>query len=338
MSALRIFSAPPPNLLETNARDLAKLLGGPALIHFSGRQNRAPLAVVALLHGNETSGWTATARFLKKQRGILPRPLMLLLANLRAAEWGEAGARFLPDGADWNRVWTTTGGDSHGMAFARAAMDEFRRAKIWAGLDLHNNTGRNPLYAAVFRNRRRTESAKLAAGFSGVVVETEMPRGTCMEALSTLAPAATLECGTPGSRLGISRAESFLGEILAREKPPQNPPEKILRTIAKVRLPSRHSVAFGDSDAADIVISSAVERWNFHELRAGFVFARLREGVSATAKFIAVDGKGADVFGRYFALDGGRIRAARPFIPAMLTANEKAARDDCLCYIMENGV
>ena len=334
MSALRIFSAPPPGLLETEARDLAKLLGGPALIHFPGKHNRAPLAVVALLHGNETSGWAATVRLLKKRRGPPPRPLMLLLANLRAAE---SGVRFLPGGADWNRVWAETGGgDAHGMAFARAAMDEFRRAKIWAGLDLHNNTGRNPLYAAVFRNRGKSASAKLAAGFSGIVVETAMPRGTCMEALSTLAPAATLECGTPGSAPGISRAASFMEEILECERPPRNPPEKVLRTIAKVRLPARHSVVFGDSPGrADIMISSAVERWNFRKLRDGFVFARLREGVSATAKFITVDGDGADVFGRYFTVDGGKIRAARPFIPAMLTANEKAARDDCLCYIME---
>ena len=103
MSALRIFSAPPPGLLESGPRDLAKLLGGPALVCFSGRAGRAPLAVVALLHGNETSGWSAAVRLLKKQRSALPRPLMLLIANVRAAE---SGVRFLPDGADWNRKWT----------------------------------------------------------------------------------------------------------------------------------------------------------------------------------------------------------------------------------------
>ena len=332
MSALRIFSSPPSGLLDCGARDLAGLLGGPALVRFAGGSGRAPLAVVALLHGNETSGWSAVARFLKKHRGSLPRPLLLLLANVRAAE---AGVRFLPDGADWNRVW---GGDDSGgaeMGFARAALDEFRRAKIWAGLDLHNNTGRNPLYAAVFRNRRCGASARLAAGFSGVVVETEMPRGTCMEALSGVAPAATLECGVSGSAGGIARAADFLGEVLRREDLPREAPGRVLRTIAKVRLSGRHSVAFGGAlSGADVSFPAGVERWNFKELREGFVFARLRTG---GGRFAVLDAKGADVFERYFALDEGRIRAARRFVPAMLTANEKAARDDCLCYVMEEG-
>ena len=336
MSALRTYSSPPPNLLETDACDLAKLLGGPALIHFPGESGRAPLALVALLHGNETSGWTAMRRLLKRRRGMLPRPLLLLLANLRAAE---AGTRFLPNGADWNRVWRGESGgkrDGAGMAFARAALDAFGRAGIWAGIDLHNNTGRNPLYAAVFRDGRRDESARLAAGFSGVVVETEMPRGTCMEALAKLAPAATLECGVPGSALGISRAADFVEELLECDSLPGRMPEKILRTVAKVKLPSRHSVSFSDSlEQADIAISAGAERWNFRKLSPGFVFARLRAGASSLARFPTLDESGADVFTRYFSAGDGVIRTARPLIPAMLTANEKAARDDCLCYVME---
>ena len=263
------------------------------------------------------------ARLLKKQRGMLPRPLMLLLANVRAAE---AGVRFLPTGADWNRVW---GGDTSAptMAFARTALDEFRRAKIWAALDLHNNTGSNPLYAAVFRNARRAASLQLAAGFSGVVVETEMPRGTCMEALSGIAPAATLECGMSGSPEGIARATEFIAEILERESLPQDLPQQTLRTIAKVHLPPRHSVTFGGaSPQADIAIPAAVERWNFQELKDGFVFAHLRKGVPASARLAVFDSSGADVFGHYFAVQDDKICTARPFIPAMLAANEKAAR------------
>ena len=225
------------------------------------------------------------------------------------------------------------------MAFARAALDEFRRAKIWAALDLHNNTGRNPLYAAVFRSGRRAASARLAAGFSGVVVETEMPRGTCMEALSELAPAATLEWRRFRRAGGDCARGGFYGGGFWRA----NHCRKVRRKRfcgrpRKFRLPSRHSVVFGEpSPRADIAISAGVERWNFKELRDGFVFARLREGVSASGRFPVLDASGADVFGRYFTLDGGKIRAARPFIPAMLTVDEKAARDDCLCYIMEAG-
>ena len=334
MSALRIFSAPPAGLLETAADGLAKLLGGPSLIHFAGRAGKPPLAAVALLHGNETSGWSAVRRVLKRRRtGPLPRPLLLLLGNLRAAE---SGVRFLPDGADWNRVWEPRAG-SGGMAFARAALDEFRRAGVCAGVDLHNNTGRNPLYAAIFRNRRAGASSSLAAGFSGLVVETDMPRGTCMEALSRLAPATTLECGLPGSPPGIARAALFLDALLDSGPRAGVLPQRKLRTVAKVNLPSRRRVVFGGAPAdGDIAIPADAERWNFRALEAGFVFARVRAGVSGAAKFPTLDADGADVFGRFFAAEGNLIRVARRFTPAMLTVNEKAARDDCLCYIMED--
>ena len=340
MSALRIFSAPPERLLETESEGLAKLLGGPSLIHFAGRAGKSPLAAVALLHGNETSGWTALRRVLKKRRGPLPRPLLLLLGNLRAAA---AGVRFLPGGADWNRVWESpSDGAANQMAFARTALDAFRRAGVCAGVDLHNNNGRNPPYAAIFRNRRAVASAALAAGFSGLVVETKMPRGTCMEALSSLAPAATLECGVPGSPAGISLATIFLNNLLDSESPPRGAPKKTLRTVAKMKLPSRHSVVFGnapaDGDAAggDVAIPAGAERWNFRALEAGFVFARVRPGASGFAGFPTRDENGADVFGRYFVLEKNAVRVARGFTPAMLTVNQKAARDDCLCYIMED--
>jgi hypothetical protein len=36
-----------------------------------------------------------------------------------------------------------------------------------------------------------------------------------------------------------------------------------------------------------------------------------------------------------FTFEDGEIRTTRPFMPAMLTLDERAIRQDCLCYLME---
>ena len=44
---------------------------------------------------------------------------------------------------------------------------------------------------------------------------------------------------------------------------------------------------------------------------------------------------GQIVQGDYFAYADGEIRLTRPVVPAMLTTDPLAVRNDCLCYLME---
>ena len=330
MSEFRVYAAPPDGLLDAPPEKLANIVGaGPALVHFAGEMN-PPLVVVTLLHGNEISGWLAVRRLLKRRRGGLRRSMALLIGNTRAAA---RGARFLPGGADWNRVW---GGGEATATFAEAALAEFCARGIFAAIDIHNNTGRNPCYAIAYEGGGHAQaSASLAAGFSGVVVETRLPRGTCVEALSSLAPATLIECGTPGNAAGVARAarflESCLAERLPREAGGAGAP-MILRSTALVRVPTRRSVGFGTLDR-DINFPAGVERRNFRETRTGAIFARLRPGIGKALE--VTDESGLDVSSRYFFRDRGMLKVARPFVPAMLAANEKAVRDDRLCDVLE---
>jgi succinylglutamate desuccinylase len=81
----------------------------------------------------------------------------------------------------------------------------------------------------------------------------------------------------------------------------------------------------------DIVFDQMLDRRNFRELEAGEVFGHSRHALP----LVAIDEAGHDISAEYFAVMRGRLRLARPTMPAMLSSSELAVRQDCLCYLME---
>jgi len=86
------------------------VLAGPTLLHFAGRRE-PPLLVSVLLHGNESTGWSAARRLLQKYHDQeLPRSLSVLTGNVPAARYGK---RHLAEQPDYNRVWCGEGTPEH---------------------------------------------------------------------------------------------------------------------------------------------------------------------------------------------------------------------------------
>lgn len=74
----------PDGLLDLPADALAGALGGPTLIHLSGRRDPA-LYVSVLMHGNETTGWDALRSWLRRyQQGEGSSPCPAALASSSA--------------------------------------------------------------------------------------------------------------------------------------------------------------------------------------------------------------------------------------------------------------
>ena len=89
MTALHHLESLPESFLTTAATDLHQLFAGPSLVHLPGRRKDI-LFVCLLQHGNEDSGLKAVQALLKKYHNkILPRPLSLFIANVRAARYGQ---------------------------------------------------------------------------------------------------------------------------------------------------------------------------------------------------------------------------------------------------------
>jgi succinylglutamate desuccinylase len=321
----------PTGFLETPARELHRLLRGPTLIHLPGRRE-APLLVSVLLHGNEDSGVVALQSVLRAHAGRpLPRALSILVGNVAAAR---EGLRRLDHQPDYNRVWPGT--ELHAGAPEHAAMSEvhhiMRERGVFASVDVHNNTGLNPLYCVV--NSLDQAVLHLALLFSRTVVWFRGLAGSQTTAFSPLCPSLTLECGKPGKAANEAHAASFIDACLHLAQFPSHDVHEhdidLYHTVATVRVPGAVSFGFGDA-LADVDFDPRLDHMNFRQLEPGTAFGRTRLAFPLDVR----DERRRDVSEDYFACSDGTITLRRTSTPAMLTLDARVVRQDCLCYLME---
>ncbi|MGA9575190.1 MAG: M14 family metallopeptidase [Lysobacterales bacterium] len=323
----------PAGLLELPATEIHKVLNGPTLIHLKG-QNPQPLFVTVLQHGNETTGWEAVRHLLKSHYEFdqLPRSLCILIGNTEAAKYR---LRRLDDQLDYNRCWPGgyQGDSDIGKLFLQIT-DRARELSPIAAVDIHNNSGLNPHYAAI--NRIRPEFLHLASYFSSKVVFFTMPPGTQSLAFSKFCPAATLECGPIGEMHGIDHSMGFLETCLHLSEIPTSPIAKedvhLFHMVATVRIHDDAFFGFGHVPT-DIAFRENLDVLNFQELPSGISLGDINGG--PTQPLIATDVDGMDVTDRYLRFDRGQIETIREIMPSMLTLDRRVIQQDCLCYLMD---
>jgi len=320
----------PAGLLDCRADELAHYLDGPTLFHIAGRRE-PPLFVSVLLHGNETTGWEAVRRVLARYgTGELPRSLVLFVGNVTAAE---AGLRSLPGQPDYNRIWRGEGTPEHDVA--AAVWQRMAERGLFASIDIHNNTGRNPHYGCI--NRLDPRYLRLATLFSRTVVYFIRPDAVQSNAFAELGPAVTVECGRPGEERGEAHAADLvdaalnLSELSSESVPSHD--YDLFHTVATVTVPPDLDFGF---ESGDLVLRSDLDRLNFVELPAETGLGAVSASTTtADAVVAACSEAGEDVTGRYFTIDGGELRTRLPVMPSMLTHDPAIIRQDCLCYLME---
>lgn len=332
---LQVMDGLPPGFLEAAPEDLAQLLGGPTLIQIPG-EREPPLLVSTLLHGNEITGLQAVQQVLRchHRHGALrlPRALALFVGNVAAAR---EGVRRLPEQPDFNRVWPGTPmGDCAETRMAAEVVARMRSRGCFASIDIHNNTGLNPHYACI--NVLAAPWLQLARAFSRTVVYFTRPPGVQSLALARVAPATTLECGQSGSPGAAEHAAEMVETVLHWSHIPETAPRdvEVYHTVGAVRIPESVSFRFDDEPGeTDLVLPAQLERWNFHELEVGTLFAQAR---TDTAAFFRIeDNAGREAAAEFLYRDGGAIRLRCPVMPAMLTRSRSAIRQDVLGYFME---
>ncbi|MDE0239574.1 MAG: succinylglutamate desuccinylase/aspartoacylase family protein [bacterium] len=306
---LSTYNALPDGLLECPAAQLGDVLAGPTLFDLSGGR-KGTLFLTVLQHGNETSGWDAMRTLLGT--GDAP-PLMLFVANVDAAR---QNVRKLPGGVDFNRAWE--GGDSPEAAIAEEVTARAMAAEPLAAIDIHNNTGRNPPYSVVTRTDERSLGA--AAAFAQRVIVIDHP-GVQTRRFSEFCTAVTVEVGTARDPTSADRAKAYLENAFRWREPPRAPAQQlyIYRNLARVLI-----------DGA-VTPRDEFEAFNFERAESGTVIADVRDSQGLKA----VDEHGADVTARYFRTTNGEVRLRRAVIPSMYTTDLRAARADCLCYLLE---
>lgn len=328
---LTVLNELPRGFLTTTALDLHEILPGPTLIHLSGRRAQ-PLFVSILLHGNEDTGLRAIQQVLRRYEGKeLPRALSLFIGNIDAAR---AGVRRLEGQPDYNRVWPGTEmPDTPEASLMANVFSIMRDRQPFASIDIHNNTGRNPHYSCV--SELTPQNLYLATLFSRIVVFFTCPRGVQCAAMNTICPSITVECGKVGAAAGDEHAATLVDAALHLAEFPVHGPHKhdvdIYHTVVTVKVPSALSFGFGTPDR-DLNLLAELDCANFVDQQPGVVWGTVRAGLQP---FDVTDENGGPVSEPYFAVDNDRVRLLKPVMPAMLTLDERAVRQDCLCYLME---
>ncbi len=334
---LNILNRIPAGLLETPASRLHRLLEGPSLLQLKGQQPE-PLFLSVLQHGNETSGWDAIRQLLQEHDRPLPRTLWIFVANVEAARYEK---RRLDHQPDYNRCWP--GGEASGSQVHRLLADltdRVRAASPFASIDLHNNTGHNPHYAAI--TRLDPAWLHLASLFADRAVYFRLPTGVQSACFSRFCPAITIECGQVGADGAVRRCKDFLRTCLALDQLPANYQPKstavasmqLYRTVARLTLGPEVSVGIGDQCAADLCLDPDLESLNFTDLQAGARLGRL-QATGTPRPISALDDYGNDVTDHYLRLGDDEIQFSRDLTPSMLTLDPVIARQDCLGYLMQ---
>jgi hypothetical protein len=329
---LSVLTQLPPGLLEAAPTELYRILQGPTLIHLPG-QRPEPVLVSVLLHGNEDTGLRALQTVLSRHAGRqLPRALSLFIGNVAAAR---LAVRRIEEQPDYNRVWPGSvdpATPEHEM-MARV-VEEMRARRVFASVDIHNNSGLNPHYSCVSRLDPR--ALHLCLLFSRTVVHFERPLGVQVSAFNDLCPAVTLECGKPGAAESAEKAADFMEGCLHLAEFPAHAPRPqdldLYHTVATVKIPPDVTFSFA-GDQADLRLVPDLDHMNFRELAPRTFWGHVRAGSPRPLE--VTDASGAGAFERFFTVKNGELRLARTVMPAMLTLDERAIRQDCLCYLME---
>jgi succinylglutamate desuccinylase len=327
---LHVYEAIPDGLLACEATDLHSVLPGPSLIHLQGERPE-PLFISVLLHGNETTSWQALRSVLQEYQGRrLPRSLSLFIGNVAAAAHG---VRHLEEQPDYNRIWKAEGHHAEDV-MVRQILEQMRERNVFASIDIHNNTGRNPHYACV--NRLATSFFQLATLFSKTVVYFLKPDSVLSMAFAELCPSVTVECGKVAERSGALHAREFILNALALDHFSDESMDvhslEVFHTVAVVKLHEGMSIGVDQADS-DLDLLPEVDQYNFHEIQPGTPLARVHH--DRAMPLCAHNEFGKDVSERYFDIRNGYLCNTIPVMPSMMTLDVEVVKQDCLCYLME---
>jgi len=322
----------PDDFLDVKVEDLHELLKSPTLFHLQGA-NPQPLFISTLLHGNETTGFYAIQRLLKRYREKqLPRTISLFIGNIAAAKENK---RHLDDQDDYNRIWPGSHHhDSPEKDMMQSVTHIMAKKKPFASIDIHNNTGKNPHYGCI--NILNPHGLVLASKFSDIAVYFTSPRGVQSSAFSDFCPSIVLECGQSGDKSGEEHVLDYLDSVLQMNElsAQSNSDLTLYHTVARVTIPDTITIGSDSSSRpGDISLNKQLEDKNFHRIAPGTEFAVVNPNKE---KLIVVNSESnEDVTNEYVELESNRLVFKKSITLSMFTTKEEAIRQDCVCYFME---
>ena len=322
----------PDEFFVTDPEKLHTIFDGPTIVHLDYKKEQT-VFISIMLHGNEHSGYYAVKEYLNTLilKNIIPsKNISLLIGNVEAAK---NNARFLDDQKDFNRIWSN--GSSDEELWAQKVYREMSSKNLFATLDLHNNTGKNPHYCAV--TNLEVSTLKLASMFEGNVLYFTDPEEVFSNYFSSLCPCLTVEAGQSGDKEGISKIISLIEKVM--DEPSMTDVSSkssilagriLFESFGKIKIPSNSTVSF-NGEAADFTFDPSIEDLNFNIVRTGQTFGFSH---NIDQHLLVYDSNNEPIGSSYFKYVGSEIVSIEDFYPAMITTNSKIVHQDCLCYLL----
>jgi len=204
---------------------------------------------------------------------------------------------------------------------------------LFAAIDLHNNTGKNPHYACISDPHGRNQN--LAAMFNRIAMVFRH-KGVSTLAFDGICPAATLECGLPGNPAGIEHACRVIEELLTLDRlAGEAPPREQLHLVEShldVHIQRNVSYAFDAAADVDLRFERDIEERNFTLQDPQQVFAHTR----VERPLQVLDDDNHDVTDQVLRIEQGRIYFNQTLMPAMITRDKLVIQQDCLCHLLQD--
>lgn len=336
MNHLNIVNELPEAFLDISYRDIKKVFDKPTLVHLKGHKSPA-LFISIMLHGNEFSGLMIMQEILKKYKDAqgytLPRSICLFIGNVEAAS---QGLRRLDHELDFNRAWPgTTEPGAPTAKLIGQVMQKITEDELFAAIDLHNNTGKNPPYGCISVVNEKNKY--LSSFFNHIAMVFHTPKGVSTMAFDDICPAITLECSTPGNSLGIDRAVALIDDLMHMDHFPDKPLPahdlQLVQNSAVLKIAEDVNFGFEDEEESfDLTLVKNFDRHNFTQLKISEVFAH----TTLDKPLIATAEDGTDLTDALISNNNGAISLKKPLMPAMITLDKKIIVQDCLCYLLED--
>ena len=327
---LKISDCIPPGFLDVKPHEITEVMEHPSLIHLKG-ETGPPLFISILLHGNEFSGLLILQKILKKYSDrSLPKSLVIFIGNPAASA---QRVRHLSDQPDFNRIWN--GHSAYESSITTPLLQYVKDQKIQAAVDIHNNSGRNPIYGCI--NRKEKEFIQLAQLFSKNIVYFTKPDSVLSMTLSGICPTMVIECGLPGNIPGITTAVKCIETLINKEekwKESEIQVSHIYHTCATLYIEPDSIISFDSQPVLGnnhFCLSDNLDELNFKKIEPGTILGK----VSDPNRIKLINEKGENIFGCFFSIIENQLRVKSSFIPSMFTKNAEIAKSDCLGYVME---
>jgi hypothetical protein len=335
MMPITVLDRVPP--LPADANAWLDELRGPIAIRVRGADSTRTRLVSGMLHGNEPSGLRAIFHALRSRARPATDTVFFVGAVEAARAEPRHSQRMLVGRRDLNRCFRPPFDDADGR-IAEALLDLVRPEPLEAVIDLHNNSGHNPVYGVGLGD----DSGRLglASLFGERYVVSPLSLGSLHEAFPAAIPAVTMECGRAGERHADEAAIAGLTRFLRADVLPRVEAASgrvhLLRAPVRVRVRPGVTLAYGARAEADLTLDADVDRHNFRRQPAGTRIGWLRE--RAPWPFEALDATRTDRAHELFERRGDAIVTRREIVPIMMTTSARIAHEDCLFYVVEEGL